>query len=259
MISVLVIEKNETILDEMFNIVNSSIDNQKVLKLNEYNYKKIRTIKPDVIFINYNEDSISLAKEINESKIETTIIFIIDDKKQAYEVIKARGKGVLMKPYNQKEVKEELISLKMLTSKSHKVEVNTFGNFDILVDGKLVKFARSKSKELLAYLIDKKGTSVSSGELIVNLWEEHDICQTTRSMLHNLISDIKDTLTKYDILDIIELDRNAYRVIVDKVHCDYFDLLNGKKSALNKFTGEYMSSYEWAIFTASTLENKYCS
>ena len=107
-----------------------------------------------------------------------------------------------------------------------------------------MKFTRSKSKELIAYLIDKKGTSVSSSELIVNLWEDHDIDRTTRSMLHNLITDIRQVLTKYDILDIIEIDRNAYRIICEKVSCDYFDLLNGKKSALNKFTGEYMASYE---------------
>ena len=77
-------------------------------------------------------------------------------------------------------------------------------------------------------------------------------------MLHNLISDIKDTLIKYDILDIFEMDRNAYRIICEKVSCDYFDLLNGKKSAINQFTGEYMAAYEWAMFTASMLENMYC-
>ena len=257
MINILCVEKNEILLDQMFETVSSSINNQKVLKLNEYDYKKVKSIKPDVIIINYSLEAISLLKEIKESRLEITTIFIIEDKLQAYDVIKAHASGVILKPYNENDIKEELMSLKMLTSKSHKVEIKTFGNFDILVDGKTIKFARSKSKELLAYLVDKKGTSVSSSELIVNLWEEHDVCKTTRSMLHNLISDIKDTLTKYDIFDIIELDRNAYRLICEKVSCDYFDLLNGKKSALNKFTGEYMAAYEWAIFTASTLENTY--
>ena len=258
MLNILCVEKDENSLNQMFDIISSSINNQKVLKLNEYNYKMIRSIKPDVIFINYSEEAISLCKEINESKLEITIIFIIDDKLQSYDAIKARAKGVILKPYTKNDILDELTSLKMLTSKVHKVEVKTFGNFDILVDGKIIKFSRTKSKELLAYLIDKKGTSVSSSELIVNLWEEHDVCKTTRSMLHNLISDIKDTLIKYDILDIFEMDRNAYRIICEKVSCDYFDLLNGKKSAINQFTGEYMAAYEWAMFTASMLENMYC-
>jgi two-component SAPR family response regulator len=255
MINILCIEKNDILLEKMFESVSSSIDNQKVLKLNEYNYKKVRVIKPDVVFINYSEEAISLAKEIYDSKLETSIIILIDDKLQSYDAMKVHASGVILKPYTANDLKEELTSLKMLTSKTHKVEVKTFGNFDIFVDGKNIKFARTKSKELLAYLIDKKGTSVSSSELIVNLWEEHDVCKTTRSMLHNLISDIKDTLIKHDILDIIEMDRNAYRIICEKVSCDYFDLLNGKKSAYNKFTGEYMAAYEWAMFTASTLEN----
>ena len=257
MISILCIEQNDLLLNQMFEIVSSSMGNQKVLKLNEYDYKKIRSIKPDVVFINYSKEALALTKEIKDSKVEITVIFMIDDKLQSYDAIKAHVQGVILKPYGENDIKEELTSLKMLTSKIHKVEVKTFGNFDILVDGKLVKFARSKSKELLAYLIDKKGTSVSSSELIVNLWEEHDVCKTTRSMLHNLIVDIKDTLVKYDVLDIFEMDRNAYRINCEKVSCDYFDLLNGKKSALNKFTGEYMAAYEWAIFTASTLENMY--
>lgn len=257
MMTILCVDEHIDVLNQMFDIVNESIDNIKVIKLEGYNYKKIRSIKPDIIFVNYNEKSLELAKEIRDSKVETAIIFLIDKKEQAYEAIKVRAKSVIMKPFAKKDVIEELVALKMLTEKSHKVEVKTFGNFDILVDGRTVKFARSKSKELLAYLIDKKGTSVSSSELIVNLWEEHDVGKTTRSMLHNLISDIKETLIKNDIFDIIEMDRNAYRIICEKVHCDYYDLLNCKKSALNKFTGEYMSSYEWAIFTESTLVNKY--
>ena len=257
MINILCIEENDLLLNQMFDIVSSSIQNQKVSKLNEYNCKKVKTIKPDVIFVNYSKEAISLVKEINESKLEITTIFFIDDKLQSYDIIKVHAQGVILKPYTTEDIKEELTSLKMLTSKAHKVEVKTFGNFDIFVNGKLVKFSRSKSKELIAFLIDKKGTSVSSSELIVNLWEEHDVCKTTRSMLHNLISDIKETLIKYDVFDIIEMDRNAYRIICDKISCDYYDLLNGKKSALNKFTGEYMASYEWAIYTAATLENLY--
>ena len=119
MISVLCIEKDEILLDQMFEIVNSSIENQKVLKLNEYNYKKVNSIKPDVILINYSLEAISLIKEIKASKYEPTIIFIIEDKLQAYDVIKAHGSGVILKPYTKDDIKEELISLKMLTSKSH--------------------------------------------------------------------------------------------------------------------------------------------
>ena len=151
MLSVLCIEKNENLLNQMFDIISSSISNQKILKLNEYNYKMVKSIKPDVIFINYSEEAISLCKEINESKLEITIIFIIDDKLQSYDAMKVHASGVILKPYTANDLKEELTSLKMLTSKTHKVEVKTFGNFDIFVDGKNIKFARTKSKELLAY------------------------------------------------------------------------------------------------------------
>ena len=106
MLNILCVEKDENSLNQMFDIISSSVNNQKILKLNEYNYKMIRSIKPDVIFINYSEEAISLCKEINESKLEITIIFIIDDKLQSYDAIKARAKGVILKPYTANDIKD---------------------------------------------------------------------------------------------------------------------------------------------------------
>ena len=90
---------------------------------------------------------------------------LIEDKLQAYDVIKAHASSVILKPYNENDIKEELTSLKMLTSKIHKVEVKTFGNFDVFVGDTLVTFEREKSKELLAYLIDRRGSSVTTEQI----------------------------------------------------------------------------------------------
>ena len=46
------------------------------------------------------------------------------------------------------------------TQRAH-IEARTFGNFDLLVDGKPVPFKQAKCKELLAYLIDRRGSGVS--------------------------------------------------------------------------------------------------
>ncbi|MBQ8912815.1 MAG: hypothetical protein IJ054_02065 [Lachnospiraceae bacterium] len=44
----------------------------------------------------------------------------------------------------------------------------------MFVDGNVVAFSRSKAKELLAFLIDKRGNSVMRKDIFAALWEEGD-------------------------------------------------------------------------------------
>lgn len=256
MMNIICVGPDENLIKEVESLVKSLLPSFEFYKEVEITIKEVKKIKPALLFLTTNKENYSLSKQIYEEGLNITVIFIGNSKEEAYDVIKARAKGFVLTPVTKESIKEEIISLNLFNQKK-RVEVKTFGNFDILLDGKSLKFGRSKSKELIAYLIDKKGTSVSSSELIVNLWEEHDVDRTTRSMLHNLITDVRQVLSKNDILDIIEIDRNAYRIVEDKISCDYYDLLKGKKSAISKFTGEYMAAYDWAVFTSSNLSEMF--
>lgn len=130
--------------------------------------------------------------------------------------------------------------------------VKTFGNFDILFKGQSIKFKRSKSKELIAYLIDRKGASVTLDELYVILWERDVIDDSTKSLLRNIISDVKQTFNTLDLDGFFIKDFNSCRINTEFVSCDYYDYLNGKGS--EKFMGEYMNQYSWAENTAGYLE-----
>jgi two-component SAPR family response regulator len=256
MIRVLCVNSNIKLLTKMESVVKEILPSSDVNKEEKISLNDVKKLKPHIMLLSSELENFKIVKQMNDEEIKSIVIFVGDEKVEAYDAIKAHARGFILSPLTKDNLKEELISLNLF-EKNKRIEVKTFGNFDILLDGKSLKFTRSKSKELIAYLIDKKGTSVSSSELIVNLWEDHDIDRTTRSMLHNLITDIRQVLTKYDILDIIEIDRNAYRIIEDKISCDYYDLLKGKKSAINKFTGEYMAAYGWAVFTSSNLSEMF--
>lgn len=256
MIRVLCVSYDKKILTQMEKVVKEILPFSDVNKEEKICLSDVKKYKPNIILLSSDLENFNVIKQVTTEELKTTVIFVGDEKIEAYDAIKSHAKGFILSPLTKENFKEELTSLNLFDKKK-RVEVKTFGNFDILLDGKSLKFTRSKSKELLAYLIDKKGTSVSSSELIVNLWEDHDVDRTTRSMLHNLITDIRQVLTKHDILDIIEIDRNAYRIVEDKISCDYYDLLKGKKSAISKFTGEYMAAYEWAVFTSSNLSEMY--
>lgn len=200
-------------------------------------------------------DGLAFARAVHDRSPQTKVIFITENAAHAVPAFKTRAVGYLLAPVSKEALSEEFADLGIEGNAARrKVEVKTFGNFEIFCDGNVVKFSRAKSKELIAYLIDKNGTTATGSELIVNLWEDKDVDRTTRSMLHNLISDIKKTLLSYGIADIFQADRNAFRIKKEKLVCDYFDLLDGREDAKRKFKGEYMTAYEWAEFTVGRLE-----
>ena len=202
--------------------------------------------------IDYN--GLRFARSVHERSPQTRVIFVTDNPSFAVPAFKTRAVGYLVAPISKDDLKEEFVDLGIFGGENHKIEAKTFGNFEMFCDGEIIQFSRAKSKELLAYLIDKNGTTATGSELIVNLWEDKDVDRTTRSMLHNLVSDIKKTLLDYGISDIFETKRNAFRIKKENLVCDYFDLLDGKKDAKRKFKGEYMSAYAWAEFTIGRLE-----
>lgn len=133
------------------------------------------------------------------------------------------------------------------------LEAITFGNFDILFQNQSIKFKRTKSKELLAYLIDRKGASVTMDELYSILWEKDFVDDSTKSLLRNIISDIKQTLNGLNLDGFFVKDFNSCRINPDMISCDYFDFLKSKD--LKGYTGEYMNQYSWAETTAGYLDS----
>ena len=143
-----------------------------------------------------------------------------------------------------------------LTKQKKNFEARTFGNFTLMHEGKLVKFARSKSAELLAYLIYKKGCSANTKELITALWGDKANSARYGGSLRNLMIDIKNTLRELDIQNFFISEYNSFRINPEIIRCDYYDFLEGDDATIKSFDGEFMSQYEWAEETRIFLEQK---
>lgn len=199
-------------------------------------------------------DGIKIARYIHDVSPQTKVIFITEQDKYALLAFQARACGYLISPVTQERLKEEFDDLKICDGEKKRiVEAKTFGNFELLCDGKAVKFTRSKTKELIAYLVDRRGTSASASELIVNLWEDKNVDKTTRSMLHNLICEAKKVFAELGISYVLDFKYNSFRIDDKQIICDYYELLDGNKNAREKFMGVYMASYSWAEITSGTL------
>lgn len=145
--------------------------------------------------------------------------------------------------YKRRTEKKNILFLK---KQKQSLEVKTFGNFTLIYENRVVRFSRSKSAELLGYLIYKKGSSVKTKELISVLYGEHADSARYGSSLRNLIVDIKHTLGELQIQNFFIAEYNNFRINPEVIKCDYYDFLEGDPAALKSFAGEFMSQYSWA-------------
>lgn len=196
-------------------------------------------------------DGIVLAKKLKLMNPKLNIIFATGYSEYAPDALDLHCSGYLMKPITPEKVRRELDDLRYpIRQKAQKrVYFQTFGNFEVFLDGVPVKFKYDKTKELLAYLVDR-GTLCTNGEIMSVLWEE----DVSDSYLRMLRKDLTDTFREAGCMDILILKRGSLAVAAEKVSCDYYDWKQGKSQAINAYRGEYMNQYSWSEFTHGALE-----
>lgn len=190
-------------------------------------------------------NGIQLAKKIQGTNPHVNIIFVTDHENYAYEAIKMRASGYVLKPATKAKIDEELKNLRnpVIFSKHKQLQIKCFGNFEVFVGGEPLKFSYKKSKEALAYLVDREGSAINVSELNAVLWEEDH-----SSYLRNIIADIQNTLRKANVEDAFIKRYNECYIDVTKVDCDAYKYKKGDKDAIRQFRGEYMVQYDWAFF-----------
>lgn len=228
-----------------------------------------KTHQVDCAFLDVSlikNDGISLAKDLR--KLCPTIEFVFvtghdDFARAAYEV---GGRAYLTKPYHKEELHRALSLMHRLTQplisqKSNAnytqpfVMVKTFGSFDLFVNHVPVYFKHSKAKELLAFLIHQRGSSVTSAQIFYTLWNCQAYTHDNSTYVRRTIRQLKDELTTLGIEDILVSMRNSYHIDTTKLLCDAYELLNGNEEAISAFSGIYMSQYPWAKAQVKSLED----
>ena len=135
----------------------------------------VRNHPVDVAFLDINMrgmGGLALAEKIMELQPECRIVFCTGYEEYAFAAIKLRVSGYLMKPISARMVQEEIDYIKGVKAKEKKLTVRCFGNFEVYFHGEKLNFKRTKTKELLAFLIDRKGAGVTGREIIARLWPE---------------------------------------------------------------------------------------
>ena len=200
-------------------------------------------------------NGLELAAVIKKSWPATAVIFLTGYSQYALDAFEVHASGYLLKPVKREKLEAELRHAvpEARRKQRSRVEVRTFGNFDLLVDGKPVFDKQSKCKELLAYLVDRRGATVTRREVFAILWEDRLYDRPMQKQLDAILRSLRATLSEQGVGEILEQQSGTVRVNPDLIECDAWRWLSGEGSAANAFRGEYMSNYSWASFTEGAI------
>ena len=196
---------------------------------------------------------LKLAEKIVELRPACRIIFSTGYTPYALDAIQLHVSGYLLKPITAAAVQKELDYIKGRKAKEKLLSVQCFGCFEVMARGRPLSFKRSKSKEMLAVLIDRKGAGMTAKEICAVLWADGGNDSKNINYLYQLFSDLRHTLELVGAADILRQNGYAYALDTERIDCDYYSYLNTGRP---EFRGEYMLQYSWAENTAGLLCRK---
>lgn len=184
-------------------------------------------------------NGLELAQRLQETQPEINIIFVSAHKEYACSAFALHASGYICKSVTSSAIEEELAHLRhrVPPEREKRIVLHTFGNFEVYCDGVPVEFRYTKTKEMLAWLTDRRGALCSNNELMAVLWED-DIKE---SYFRNIRADLLNTLPE----EIFVRQRGKVALRTDLVSCDYYDWIKGIPEAINAYNGEYMAQYSW--------------
>lgn len=209
---------------------------------------------------------IDLAKNIKDVSPKTKVIFVTAYNDFASEAFSVQASGYLLKPVSPEAIKETIEqfdengNLPITNSEEKKddkkLKVTTFGKFHPTLNGKELNFERSKSRELLALLVDQKGVGIANAEIEAYLWEDSIGDKRKSGYVQKVIVSLMKTLRQAGIEDIVEKRYNYIAINPDMIDCDLYKFLDGDAAVINSYYGVYMEEYSWAEMTTGMLSSK---
>lgn len=168
----------------------------------------------------------------------------------AVDAFRLHVSGYLLKPVTAEDVQREIDHIKGAKTKEKLLTVKCFGYFEVLSRGEALRFKRSRSKELLAVLVDRKGAEMTAKQICAIMWPENDGDEKSINYLHQLFYDLRNALEAVHAEEILQQNGYYYSLDKERIDCDYYSFLQTGKP---EFRGEYMTQYSWAEETCALL------
>ena len=242
-------------LGALVKAISASPDISEVTKFSscEQTLDFVKNNPADIAFLDINMrgmGGLALAESIIAARPDCKIVFCTGYEEYAIPAFKLHASGYLMKPISAEDVQAEIDNIKGARQKEKVLVVKCFGNFEVYVKDEKLVFKRLKTKELFAFLIDRKGAGMTAKQICAVLFPDDMDDTKNASYLRQLIMDLKNTLKSVGAENVLRHETPCYRVDTSLIECDYFNYLEKGKP---EFRGEYMMQYSWAEDTCAAL------
>ena len=208
----------------------------------------------DIAFLDINMrgmGGLALAEKITMERPECKIVFCTGYEEYAISAFKIHATGYLLKPISAEDVQKEIDNIKGLRQREKNITVNCFGNFEVYAKKEKLVFKRLKTKELFAFLVDRKGAGMTAKQICAVLFPDDADDTKNSAYLRQLVMDLKNTLKLVGAENVLCHETPCYRIDTNLIKCDYFSYLETGKP---EFRGEYMTQYSWAEETCAMLQ-----
>ncbi|MCE5189136.1 MAG: response regulator [Eubacteriales bacterium] len=241
----------------------------------------ICALRPDVVFLDIDMPKMNgfeLAQEIQAQSTGTIVIFVTAYKKYALEAYNAYPLDFLVKPVSKTRLDETIEHLRRqyrllhpTIEKQSGFRIKCFGSFEIITDSD-ARFPTRRVKELLLYLISRRGVAATREEMLDALFD--------RSNDRNSVNNLYVTLSRLRVLlncwdggqSRIRLTSDNALLIAPGV-CDYIDFITfarqhasiSRESAgdaarlLKECAAPFLVNepYEWCVDNGEEVETEY--
>ena len=253
---VIAVDDEALMLGALVAAVSESPDIAEVAKFSdcEEALEYVKNTPIDIAFLDINMrgmGGLALAEKIVSARPNCKIVFCTGYEEYAIPAFKLHASGYLMKPISAEDVQGEIDNIKGVHRIEKPLTIKCFGNFEVYANNEKLMFKRLKTKELLAFLVDRNGAGMTAKQICAVLFPDDTDDNKNSAYLRQLVLDLKNTLKSVGAEGVLRHETPCYRIDTNLIKCDYISYLETGKP---EFLGEYMTQYSWAEDRCAMLQ-----
>lgn len=193
-------------------------------------------------------NGIELGKELKKLYPDVILIYVTGYSNYVLDALKIKADYCIMKPYDKEDITDAIQRAKLLSNRFRKrIQVVTFGRFEVYVDEKPLYFANGKARELFAYCVHREGASVTMEEAIDILWADRPYDDRVKRLYRKAVNAIQTALEEVRLENVFVSNRGSCHVERSSIDCDLFRFYEGEMPETQMILNfEYLADYSWA-------------
>lgn len=230
----------------------------------------LRKNPADIVFLDIEmpgKSGMQLVEEIHEIDPALSVVFVTAFSQYAVEAFELSVSDYLMKPVSKERLRKTLDRIlggRPLPGRTaRRLSIDCLQRFECRIEDQVIPLNHlMKAKELLAFLVSRKGAETSWEQITEALWPDMDY-ERAHNNLYITTFRLRKWLSENNIAGIFDARRNSYRVVASEFSCDQYELEDaiaageGRKAQL-LYKGDFLEEegYHWAYPLQAELAMK---